>query len=106
MEKYDKLKEIKNEDLRTEQDYMKEKAMDNARMAFRIRAKMVKTIKMNFKNMYRNNLKCEECDAEEEETQEHVLECPGWVEERRGLDLLTMRGKVEFFKRILMRKMK
>ena len=38
---------------------MKEKAMDRARMAFRIRTKMVKNVKANFKNMFRNNLKCE-----------------------------------------------
>ena len=106
MEKYDKVKDIKDEDFRQEQGYMKEKAMDNARMAFRIRTKMVKSIKMNFKNMYRSNLKCEECEMEELETQDHVMECQGWRKERGDLDLLTMRGKVEFFKRILMKKMR
>ena len=104
MDKYDKLKEIKHEDFRQEQDYMAEKAMDNARMAFRIRTKMVKTIKMNFKNMHRNNLKCEECDLEEDESQEHVMECPGWSEERGDLDVLTTRGRVEFFRRVMKRK--
>ena len=53
---------------------MSEKTMDIVRMAFRIRTKMVKTIKMNYKNMYRNNLKCKECDLEQDESQEHVME--------------------------------
>ena len=104
MEKYDKLKDIKHEDFRQEQDYMTEKAMDNARMAFRIRTKMVKNIKMNFKNMHRNDLKCKQCDLDEEESQEHVMLCPGWSEERGDLDVLTTKGKVEFFWRILKRK--
>ena len=78
--------------------------MDNARMAFRIRTKIVKTIKMNYKNMYRNNLKCEECDWEQDESREHVMECPGWREERGDLDVSTTSGKVEFFKRILKKK--
>ena len=59
MENYDKFKDIKNKDL------------DNARMVFRIRTKMVKTTKMNFKNMHKNNLKCAECDMEEYECQEN-----------------------------------
>ena len=37
MRKYDKLKTIKDEDLRLEQEYMKEKSMETARLAFRIR---------------------------------------------------------------------
>ena len=104
MNKYEKLKDIKNEDFRVEQEYLKEKAMDTARMAFRIRTKMVKNIKMNFKNLYRNDLKCKECDMEEEESQEHMLECPGWREERGGLDVSTILGKVKFFMEVMKRK--
>ena len=104
MNKYEKLKDIKNEDFGVEQEYLKEKAMDTARMAFRIRTKMVKNIKMNFKNLYRNDLKCKECDMEEEESQEHMLECPGWREERGGLDVSTILGKVKFFMEVMKRK--
>ena len=98
------MKDIKNEDFRVEQEYLKEKAMDTARMAFRIRTKMVKNINMNFKNLYRNDLKCKECDMEEEESQEHMLECPGWREERGGLDVSTILGKVKFFMEVMKRK--
>ena len=72
MEKCEKLKEVKNEDFRKEQDYLMEKSVDKGRIAFRLRSRMVPKVKMNFKNMHRNNLKCEECGMEEEETQEHV----------------------------------
>ena len=34
MNNYEKLKDIKNEDFRVEKEYMNEKAMDTARMAF------------------------------------------------------------------------
>ena len=104
MKRYDKLKEIKDEDFRKEQDYMEERAMDTARMAFRIRTKMVKKVKMNFKNMYKDNLKCEECDMDEDESQEHMLECPGWREERGDLEVTTTKGKVMFFTRVMKKK--
>ena len=105
MRKYEKLKDVVNGDFRKEQLYMEEKALDNARMAFRIRTKMVKNVKTNFKNMYKDNLMCEECDANAEETQEHMLECPGWKEEMGTLDATNMKDKVEFFLRVMKRKL-
>ena len=103
--KYDKLKDIKDEDLREGQEYMKEKSLDKSRMAFRIRTKMVKKVKMNFKNSFKGNLKCEECEMEAEETQAHMMECPGWREELGDLEVLTMEGQIEFFTRVLKRKL-
>ena len=84
MEKCEKLKEVKNEDFRKEQDYLMEKSVDKGRMAFRLRSRMVPKVKMNFKNMHRNNLKCEECGMEEEETQEpeSIAVSPGKPEGR------------------------
>jgi len=101
METYSKLKEVKQEDYRKEQEYMKEKAVDRARMAFKIRTKMVKNVKGNFKNMFKNNLMCEEG---KEETQEHLMECPGWREELGSLDVTGIQDRVEFFTRIMKRK--
>ena len=106
LEKYEKLKDVKNEDFRCEQDYMKEKGVDRARMAFRIRTRMVNKIKMNFKNSFKENLKCENCNLSENETQEHVLVCPGWVEELGALDTHRMADKVDFFIRVMKRKKK
>ena len=104
MEKCEKLKEVKNEDFRKEQDYLMEKSVDKARMAFRLRSRMVPKVKMNFKNMHRNNLKCEECGKEEEETQEHVEVCPAWSGEMGYLDMTRMADRIEFFTRVLRRK--
>ena len=75
-------------------------------MAFRIRTRMVNKIKMNFKNSFKENLKCENCNLSENETQEHVLVCPGWVEELGALDTHRMADKVDFFIRVMKRKKK
>ena len=105
LEKYEKLKSVKDEDFRKEQDYLSWKGMDKGRLAFRIRTKMVKNVKKNFRNMYRDTM-CENCDLREEETQEHLLVCPAWVPERGALDVTEMRDKVEFITRVMKRKSK
>ena len=97
---YKKLEEIKNEDFREIQKYMEIKAIAKVRMAFRIRSKMVKKIKMNFKSMH-SNLNCEKCEMKIEESQAHTMMCPGWEEERRGLDLHQIEDTVLFFTRVL-----
>ena len=104
MEKSEKLKVVKNGDFRKEQEYMMMKGVDRARMEFRLRTRMVPKIKMNFKNMHRSNLKCEECELGEEESQEHLVECPGWAVELNTLDVTRMDDRVEFFTRVLRRK--
>ena len=86
------------------QDYMEWKGVERARMAFRLRARMVKGVKMNYKSMHRNNLNCEECDMNEQETQEHIMVCPGWAGERGSLDVMTSEDRVEFFVRVMKRK--
>ena len=43
-----KLEEIQNEDFRTIQPYFKNKSVENTRLAFRIRTKMVQKIPGNF----------------------------------------------------------
>ena len=42
---------------------------------------------------------------EADETQDHIMECPGWREELGDLEMLTMEGKIEFFTRVLKRKL-
>ena len=100
---YEKLKTIKDKDFTKEQDYLNEKSIEKARMAYRIRTKMVQRVKMNFKNMNKGKLACDFCQAEYE-TQEHVMECERWEEERRGLDLYRMNDMVTFFTRVLKEK--
>ena len=105
LEKYDKLAAIKDEDFTKEQEYMHEKAIEKARIAYRIRTKMVQRVKMNYKNMYKENLGCEFCKAEYE-TQEHVMVCDRWEEERGSLDMYKMSDMVEFFTNVLKEKEK
>ena len=60
LNKYKKLEDIRNEDFRSLPDYIvKEKSLDNVRMAYRIRSKMVKDIKVNYKNSYPAGLECD-----------------------------------------------
>ena len=100
MNKYDKLKQVKDADMRKEQDYMHEKAVDKARKAFRLRTKMTKCVKMNYKNLYKGNLMCDKCESDEEDTQEHLMVCTGWEEERGSLDMLSIMDQVEFITRV------
>ena len=48
----------------------------------------------NFKNMHKNDLKCEKC-SDKEETQEHVMMCKEWEEFWKDLN----RDEVIFFHR-------
>ena len=82
---------------------MSEKAIEKARAAYRIRTKMVQRVKMNFKNMNKGKLACDFCNAEYE-TQEHVMVCKRWEEQRRGLDLYRMSDMVVFFTNVLKEK--
>ena len=49
LEKSTKLEEIKHEDFREPQKYMHDKSVENGRLAFQIRSKMVKDLPANFK---------------------------------------------------------
>ena len=104
MENSGKLKKVKDGDFREEQEYMKWKGLGRGRMAFRIRSRMMMKVKINFKNMNKETLKCDNCDLDEDETQEHVLSCPGWRDELGDLDILKMEDQVEFFSRVLKKK--
>ena len=55
--------------------------------------------------MYRD-VKCENCDLLEEETQEHLLVCPGWAEEVASLDVTRLEDKVEFYTKVMKKKTK
>ena len=65
--------------------------MEQARQAFRVRSKMIKSVKMNFKN----DLKCEKC-ADEDETQEQVMMCKEFW---KDLNTDQIRDQVTFFHR-------
>ena len=101
LEKCSKLEDIKHNDFTKLPEYMEEKCLDKARLAFRIKSKMVQGIKMNFKGSHKGNLACDKCDLKCDETQHHTLLCDGWKEQREGLDLTQMQDMVIFFTRLL-----
>ena len=84
---------------------MKERSVENARQAFRVRSKMIKSVKMNFKNLHKNDLKCVKC-GEEDETQKHVMVCKEWKEFRMDLNTDQIKGQVTFFHRFQLEKAK
>ena len=104
-----KLKDIKDEDFSSVQEYFKGKSVENTRMAFKIRSKMVTEIPGNVKNRYKNKkeeLVCKYCSKNEELSQSHVLECSAWVELKSGLDLNNIMDLVIFFRKMLAERVK
>ena len=64
MASYSKLDDIGNDDFQQIQPYFHDKSVDNIRLAFRIRTKLVQKITENLKNLYMNNkegLECSHC---------------------------------------------
>ena len=100
MQRYEKLEDEKDKDFTKLPCYMEGKGLEDIRLAFRIKSKMVRKIKMNYKKSY-YNLVCEMCQSGRNESQCHAMECPGWQEHRSGLDLAKLEDMVIFFKRIL-----
>ena len=105
------MMEHRQDSFKEVQGYMKEKSVENCRMAFRIRCEMVKEVKGNFKDKHRRKggeqaLKCDDCDGDHVQTQAHCLVCPRWEDIRCGLDLDKIGGMVTFFQRLLTERLK
>ena len=102
LEKSKKLKDIKHEDFSKVQEYFGAKSVGTARMAFKVRSKMVSEIPENFKNKYtEETLKCVYCDKGEISSQSHCISCPAWEKCREGLDLSNILDLVVFFRKML-----
>ena len=89
MQRYKKLDANKHREENFElKPYMTNLTMQGARLKFASRSKMMKTVKLNFKNDPRNKgslLKCDECFNID--SQEHLLWCPGYKKFRENKDL-------------------
>ena len=72
---------MQNEDFRDLPDYINDRSIENAKMAFRIKSGIMNKIKINFKGSCKPNLTCENCEMGENETQCHAMICPGWAED-------------------------
>ena len=97
-----KLEDIRHDNFKGLQGYFNDKNLENARLKFKIRTKMLEKIPGNFKNMYKyqeNGLKCKFCP--EEMTQNHCILCPGRVNMRKDMDMKNLDNLVEYFTEIL-----
>ena len=79
-------------------EYMKILNLEQIRMKFRIRTKMIKT-KMNMKNMYKNWL-CDSCETAID-SQSHVVWCPAYSKLRAGKNLDSDKDLIEYFNKVL-----
>ena len=76
-------------------------------MAFKVQSQMVPEIPGNFKNRYRvkgttsEGLLCDQCQEGEILTQSHCISCSDWSNLREGLDLISIKDMVTFFRKLL-----
>ena len=89
--------------------------LESARMVFRVRSKLVQTVRKNFSRKYRSSsLKCQSCpglnDSQNnrtlpEDTQTHLINhCPAFSDLRVEHDLDSDKGLAEFFKEVVNRR--
>lgn len=101
LENYRKLEEFKDEDF-CQKSYLKDMNLYDARVMFRIRAKMIKC-KMNFSSDRRNVASLWQCDScmSNIDTQSHVLFCPAYSQLREGRSMKSDQDLVNYFKNVL-----
>ena len=93
-----KCENIVDDDYRVLPSYMSSMSLNNARMAFRIKSKMI-----DLKAYYKGNKRykadgyiCVECNVSVE-TITHCLTCPGYTEERMNKNIHNLDDLVQFF---------
>ena len=82
--------------------YINTLSLPLTRIWFRYRARAIAKVKCNFKQSY-NDLSCDFCSGNEEMSQSHVEICGGTWFERRGLDMSTRKGLLDFWRRMTSR---
>ena len=101
MKSLSKTEEIKDQDFQRKK-YLETDTVEDARLLFRIRTKMVEC-KGNFQNdpgYKRDKWQCDSCNLEVE-TQSHVMSCPAYQDIRIGKSLDQDKDLVEYFKEVL-----
>ena len=82
--------------------YLKEMNLADARLRFSLRAKMTRTVMMNFKAVPEFKKKGWKCEAFGElDTQEHIMVCPSYLHLRSGKVLSNDTDVVEYFRQII-----
>ena len=104
-----KLQDIKHEDFREVQPYMKSCAIEQARLKFSLRSQMY-DCKANYHGRYdEDNRGCPACveaggqdrSTVEDESQSHLSICPHYSHLRQGRDISTTEGMVDYFRAVL-----
>ena len=81
---------------------MKSLNLPDARLKFALRARMTRSVQMNFKGdpkFKKNNWKCHDCSIVD--TQEHIIRCPSYQSIRTGKDLGKDKDLVEYFRKVI-----
>ena len=83
-------------------EYLTKSNMYNARLIFQSKCKMMKTVKMNFKNhpkYMQENWSCSGCSLRD--SQEHLLWCSGYAHLRVGLDIKSDDDLAKYYRNII-----
>ena len=74
----------------------------DARLRFSLRAKMTKTVQMNFKGdkkYTQNQWKCQDCKIPD--TQDHIVRCPAYQHLRIDKNLSNDKDLVSYFRKVI-----
>ena len=101
--RYKKLdhSKLSNEKFETK-EYLKIKNIHDSRLIFQSKTKMMKTVKMNFKNnpqFIKDNWSCSGCTRLD--SQEHLLYCDGYAHLRDGLHLDSDEDLAVYYRKII-----
>ena len=86
-----------------ERSYLTYMTLANSRVWMRVRARLVKGVKVNHGRSHLNDLSCSFCKGPMEESQEHLEECLGCEYERRKISMRNWRGQLIFWRRMTAR---
>ena len=117
MKKYKKLNVADFKDEKCEEkDYLSSMYLTQARLKFKLRAKMTPTVQMNFMSdpKFANNLwTCVGCKSVSQtgkvkrmmDSQSHILSCSGYEDLRMDKDLANEKDLVEYFSLVIKRRL-
>ena len=95
------LNDMKNDKFERK-SYLSDLEINSVRMKFGIKTKMVKSVKLNYKNDPINKQKVWKCDdCESIDSQEHILWCPDYSLFRKDRNLDGDRDLTRYFKQVL-----
>ena len=102
LNKSSKMGNIQYMNFNKPQEYFNDKNIENARLKFRFRTKMLNNIPGNFKDKFmydQSKLLCEYCPTEL--SQDHFIICSGRKIHRQGLDLGNLDDVVTYIRRTI-----